>query len=44
MKGIVFLSANFTESDIGEPILDVTLHAGDLLYMPRGIIHQVIMC
>ena len=27
-----------------EPIFYVILHAGDLLYMPRGIIYLVIMC
>ncbi len=32
---------NFTDDDIGEPILDVTLEAGDMLYFPRGTIHQV---
>ena len=32
---------NFTDADIGEPILDVILEAGDLLYFPRGLIHQV---
>jgi len=32
---------NFTEDDIGSPLLDVTLEAGDLLYFPRGTIHQV---
>ncbi len=34
-------SANFTEADIGDPIIDVVLEAGDLLYFPRGTIHQV---
>jgi len=33
-------SGNFEQSEIGEPILDVTLEAGDLLYFPRGTIHQ----
>uniref|UniRef100_A0A4W4F451 Bifunctional lysine-specific demethylase and histidyl-hydroxylase n=1 Tax=Electrophorus electricus TaxID=8005 RepID=A0A4W4F451_ELEEL len=27
-------------ADIGKPIMDVVLEAGDLLYLPRGIIHQ----
>uniref|UniRef100_A0A8C7X888 Bifunctional lysine-specific demethylase and histidyl-hydroxylase n=1 Tax=Oryzias sinensis TaxID=183150 RepID=A0A8C7X888_9TELE len=31
---------NFDQSDIGKPILDVVLEAGDLLYFPRGFIHQ----
>uniref|UniRef100_A0AAQ5X8T3 Bifunctional lysine-specific demethylase and histidyl-hydroxylase n=1 Tax=Amphiprion ocellaris TaxID=80972 RepID=A0AAQ5X8T3_AMPOC len=33
-------TANFIEADIGKPILDVVLEAGDLLYFPRGFIHQ----
>lgn len=33
-------SGNFKQSEIGEPILDVILEAGDLLYFPRGFIHQ----
>ncbi|CAH2269036.1 bifunctional lysine-specific demethylase and histidyl-hydroxylase NO66 [Pararge aegeria] len=33
-------SKNFTEHEIGEPILEVTLEAGDMLYFPRGYIHQ----
>lgn len=33
-------SPNFKQDEIGAPILDVTLHPGDLLYFPRGIIHQ----
>uniref|UniRef100_A0A672GHK6 Bifunctional lysine-specific demethylase and histidyl-hydroxylase n=1 Tax=Salarias fasciatus TaxID=181472 RepID=A0A672GHK6_SALFA len=28
------------QADIGKPILDVVLEAGDLLYFPRGFIHQ----
>ncbi|XP_046384147.1 ribosomal oxygenase 1-like [Ischnura elegans] len=35
-----FSSKNFSPSEIGEPILDVVLEAGDLLYFPRGVIHQ----
>ncbi|CAD5123363.1 DgyrCDS11720 [Dimorphilus gyrociliatus] len=35
-----FSSGNFTDKDIGEPTLDVILEAGDLLYFPRGTIHQ----
>ena len=31
---------NFATDEIGEPILDVILEAGDLLYFPRGTIHQ----
>ncbi|XP_068633861.1 bifunctional lysine-specific demethylase and histidyl-hydroxylase NO66 [Battus philenor] len=33
-------SKNFSEDEIGEPILEVTLEAGDMLYFPRGYIHQ----
>ncbi|KOC60423.1 Lysine-specific demethylase NO66 [Habropoda laboriosa] len=35
-----YSSENFTQSEIGEPILDTVLNAGDLLYFPRGTIHQ----
>ena len=35
-------SRNFAENEIGEPIMDVTLEAGDMLYMPRGYIHQAV--
>lgn len=33
-------SGNFTQDEIGEPILEVKLEAGDMLYFPRGFIHQ----
>lgn len=33
-------SPNFKQAEIGQPILDVILEAGDLLYFPRGFIHQ----
>ncbi|GAB0095555.1 Bifunctional lysine-specific demethylase and histidyl-hydroxylase NO66 [Sergentomyia squamirostris] len=33
-------SKNFTQEDVGEPFLDVILEPGDLLYFPRGTIHQ----
>ncbi|XP_058449848.1 bifunctional lysine-specific demethylase and histidyl-hydroxylase NO66 isoform X2 [Malaya genurostris] len=33
-------SANFNQEEIGMPILEVILEPGDLLYFPRGIIHQ----
>lgn len=33
-------SANFSDSDIGEPILETLLEAGDCMYFPRGTIHQ----
>lgn len=35
------MAGNFSEDEIGEPMLDVILEAGDLLYFPRGLIHQV---
>eukprot|EP00095_Tigriopus_kingsejongensis_P010057 maker-scaffold99_size374999-snap-gene-2.25 protein:Tk10057 transcript:maker-scaffold99_size374999-snap-gene-2.25-mRNA-1 annotation:"nucleolar protein 66" len=35
-----FSSTNFSQAEIGEPILDIVLEAGDMLYMPRGTIHQ----
>lgn len=35
-----FSSGNFSQKEIGEPILDTVLEAGDLLYFPRGTIHQ----
>lgn len=36
----VLSSPNFDQSEIGNPILEVVLEAGDLLYFPRGFIHQ----
>ncbi|XP_054474739.1 ribosomal oxygenase 1 [Anoplopoma fimbria] len=36
----VLSSTNFNQKDIGKPILEVVLEAGDLLYFPRGFIHQ----
>ncbi|XP_039187672.1 ribosomal oxygenase 1 [Crotalus tigris] len=35
-----FSSSNFSQMEIGEPILETVLEAGDLLYFPRGFIHQ----
>ncbi|ESN91945.1 hypothetical protein HELRODRAFT_116230 [Helobdella robusta] len=35
-----FSSPNFKSADLSEPVLDVMLEAGDLLYFPRGFIHQ----
>ena len=32
---------NFSKHEMGNTILDVVLEAGDLLYFPRGTIHQV---
>jgi len=41
---MVELSRDYTQDlhqeDIGEPTMEVTLEAGDLLYFPRGVIHQ----
>ena len=34
-------SPNYEQEQIGEPIIDVILECGDLLYFPRGYIHQV---
>ncbi|KAM4528782.1 ribosomal oxygenase 1 [Fundulus diaphanus] len=36
----VFSSPNFDQAEIGKPILDVVLEPGDLLFFPRGFIHQ----
>lgn len=33
-------SENFSQDDIEAPLLEVTLEAGDMLYFPRGFIHQ----
>ncbi|XP_050085991.1 bifunctional lysine-specific demethylase and histidyl-hydroxylase NO66 [Anopheles aquasalis] len=33
-------SENIAEHELGSPIVDVVLEAGDLLYFPRGCIHQ----
>ncbi|XP_068731298.1 ribosomal oxygenase 1-like [Montipora capricornis] len=35
-----YSSANFKQDEVGEPILDTELVAGDVLYFPRGTIHQ----
>ncbi|XP_028398568.1 ribosomal oxygenase 1-like [Dendronephthya gigantea] len=35
-----FSSDNLREEDIGDPVLDIVLEPGDLLYFPRGTIHQ----
>ena len=44
--GVNFLTfmyaANFTDADLpSPPVLDAVLEPGDLLYFPRGYIHQV---
>eukprot|EP00794_Sanderia_malayensis_P020471 gene20471-22487_t len=35
-----YSSENFTQDEVGEPILDKILEPGDCLYFPRGFIHQ----
>lgn len=35
-----FSSRNFEQNEIGKPMMDMVLQPGDLLYMPRGTIHQ----
>ncbi|XP_055380472.1 bifunctional lysine-specific demethylase and histidyl-hydroxylase NO66 isoform X2 [Condylostylus longicornis] len=35
-----FSSHNFNQDEIGKPILEETLEAGNVLYFPRGTIHQ----
>ena len=35
-----YSSENFSQTEIGEPILDTIVNEGDLLYFPRGTIHQ----
>uniref|UniRef100_A0A1E1XC42 Bifunctional lysine-specific demethylase and histidyl-hydroxylase n=1 Tax=Amblyomma aureolatum TaxID=187763 RepID=A0A1E1XC42_9ACAR len=35
-----FSSGNFSPDEVGKPILEAVLEPGDLLYFPRGIIHQ----
>ncbi|OAD57531.1 Lysine-specific demethylase NO66 [Eufriesea mexicana] len=35
-----YSSKNFSQSELGEPIVDTVVNAGDLLYFPRGTIHQ----
>jgi len=33
-------SKNLSQEEVGKPILEVDLEPGDLIYMPRGTIHQ----
>lgn len=35
-----FSSGNFSQDEIGDPIMEITLKPGDMLYFPRGTIHQ----
>jgi hypothetical protein len=37
-------SGNFDQKEIGTPIIDCILEPGDLLYFPRGYIHQANAC
>ncbi|CAM9167631.1 unnamed protein product [Chrysoparadoxa australica] len=33
-------SPNLSQNDVGEPLIEATLEPGDMLYLPRGWIHQ----
>ncbi|XP_059841599.1 ribosomal oxygenase 1 [Hypanus sabinus] len=33
-------SRNFSQQELGDPIMETLLEAGDMLYFPRGFIHQ----
>ena len=35
-------TTEFTAADLGEPMDLITLHAGDVLYLPRGVVHQAL--
>ncbi|XP_037813412.1 bifunctional lysine-specific demethylase and histidyl-hydroxylase NO66 isoform X2 [Lucilia sericata] len=35
-----YSSKNFTQQEIGKPVLEEVLEPGDVLYFPRGTIHQ----
>ena len=37
-----FSSSDFVDNDLGEPIMEVLLNPGDVLYLPRGFIHQAV--
>ena len=37
-----YSSKNLNQEDLKEPILEVDMEPGDLIYMPRGTIHQVL--
>ena len=37
-----YSSGNFKQEEIGEPVMDITLSPGDMLYFPRGWIHQAV--
>lgn len=35
-------TTEFTQEDLSDPIDELTLHPGDLLYLPRGVVHQAL--
>lgn len=35
-------TTEFAREELGEPLQTLTLHAGDLLYLPRGVVHQAL--
>jgi len=35
-----FSSDNLEQNDVGSPVIEVDLEPGDMIYMPRGTIHQ----
>lgn len=35
-----FSSRDFTDNELGDPIQEIVLSEGDVLYLPRGYIHQ----
>lgn len=35
-----FSSRNFSQEEVGDTVMEVTLEPGDMLYFPRGTIHQ----
>jgi len=39
---IIFLKGNFTQEEIGECKKEVWLEQGDIMYFPRGVIHQAL--
>lgn len=37
-----YSSEDFSQNDLGKPYMEVILKPGDLLYLPRGFIHQAV--
>merc|ERR1712198_726600 len=35
-----YSSQNFSQEEVGEPFMEMDLEPGDMLYLPRGTIHQ----